>query len=377
MKRTAGSATRSRGGRKGSGAVGIKLVVEVLKGAPVELTSGERLLLVVLAEQAREETRECWPGMDLICEHTGLTADAVRKVLQRLAARGLEVRVAVGKDRKGRAIYAYEGASTRYRIPRFRASSGAPALPPPDDGSRDRSPATDGPEPETRSPSEAGTQSHHEGGPESRQLAGPRSHQEPGTQSAEEGPQSLRGGTVVPKRRERSTALPLSSPQFPSSSSRERDFIRAAAVVKEEEEEEFHAWIVKSYSPGAPQWWSAVDKQNDFGRLAERWRAQRTPTPPRMPHSIPRQEETDPMAEPPPDFHAARDAAREARSARPNAPSRPSFETAQTVLAQLPYAEAARWKAMAREQLPGAQQADDRAVTILAAELADAADESP
>lgn len=97
----------------------ISLVVEVLDHAPRELTQAELVVLVVLAEQAREATRECWPGMELICHRSRLQEDSVRKVFQRLAARGLEVRVPVGKSKSGQPIYAHHGTRTLYRIPRF------------------------------------------------------------------------------------------------------------------------------------------------------------------------------------------------------------------------------------------------------------------
>lgn len=97
----------------------ISLVVEVLDHAPRDLTQAELVLLVVLAEQAREETRECWPGVELICHRSRLQEDSVRRVFQRLAARGLEVRVPVGKSKSGQPIYAHHGARTLYRIPCF------------------------------------------------------------------------------------------------------------------------------------------------------------------------------------------------------------------------------------------------------------------
>jgi hypothetical protein len=97
----------------------ISLVVEVLDHAPRDLTQAELVVLVVLPEQAREETRECWPGMELICHRSRLQEDSVRKVFQRLAARGLEVRVPVGKSKSGQSVYAHHGARTLYRIPHF------------------------------------------------------------------------------------------------------------------------------------------------------------------------------------------------------------------------------------------------------------------
>jgi len=104
--------------------VAISLVVEVLDHAPRGLTQAELVVLVVLAEQAREETRECWPGMELICRRSRLQEDSVRKVFQRLAARGLELRVPVGKSKSGQPIYAHHGTRTLYRIPRFAPPTG-------------------------------------------------------------------------------------------------------------------------------------------------------------------------------------------------------------------------------------------------------------
>lgn len=241
MRRPHGTITRG-------GCVGIKLVVETMKHAPAEISSAERLLLIVLAEQASDTTRECWPGMDLIQQHAGLTHEAVRKALQRLAARGLEVRVPLGNDRKGRNVYAFQGQRTRYRIPHF-APSGGTEFPSLDDESRDEIPTI-----------VAGQDSHH-------------SEREVGTSS-------LSGGNLVPERWEEIPTLSLKNPQDPSSSSRPIDLIRASGVVKEEEEDEFHQWIIKDRDPRSPLWWKAVVANDNFQGLAERWRAQR-PRPPR------------------------------------------------------------------------------------------------
>lgn len=44
--------------------VGIRLFVEVLEHAPAGLTWRERYTLAVLAENANDSTRECWPGIE-------------------------------------------------------------------------------------------------------------------------------------------------------------------------------------------------------------------------------------------------------------------------------------------------------------------------
>lgn len=99
--------------------MGVRLIVEVLDHAPAELTSAERLVLVVLAENANDTTREGWPGMETLTRRTGLSADGVRKAFQRLAVRKLEVRVPLGKDKRGRPVYSAPGKRTTYRIPSF------------------------------------------------------------------------------------------------------------------------------------------------------------------------------------------------------------------------------------------------------------------
>ncbi|MFK0045475.1 hypothetical protein ACIQU4_15380 [Streptomyces sp. NPDC090741] len=44
--------------------MGIRLIVEVLDYAPADLTWRERYALLVLAENANDSTRQCWPGIE-------------------------------------------------------------------------------------------------------------------------------------------------------------------------------------------------------------------------------------------------------------------------------------------------------------------------
>jgi len=211
--------------------VSIRLVVEVLDYAPEDLTPAERLVLVVLAEDANDGTREGWPGMDKISRRTGLQPDSVRRVFQRLAKRGLEVRVPIGKDKRGRLVFAHEGAKTTYRIPRFTPER------------RDQGPST-----------EAGPQSHHS---------------------------SARGGTLVPQRRDAgpSEAGPQSrpSPQSPQSPhlSLPHQVVTAAGLEDESERENFIAWIAEQHQPRSNAWWRAVSDNGDLTDLIREWRAHR------------------------------------------------------------------------------------------------------
>lgn len=102
------------------------LVSEVLDHAPAELTALERLVLVVIAEAAQERdrpgcpAREAYPSMAILVRRTGNAPTSVRSALQRLAERGLEVRVPLTTDSTGRPVYAFRGRATRYRLPRLR-----------------------------------------------------------------------------------------------------------------------------------------------------------------------------------------------------------------------------------------------------------------
>lgn len=110
----------------------IGLIVEVLDHAPPTLTSGERLVLVVIAEWANDKTREArqtnnW-NLDTICHRAGIKRAGLKSVLQGLAKKGLEVRVPV-KEVGGNPVYAFEGTAMTFRVPKFdqRGGQGLPS----------------------------------------------------------------------------------------------------------------------------------------------------------------------------------------------------------------------------------------------------------
>ena len=106
--------------------MGYRLYRHVLDHAPTELTSGERLLLLVIADDANDTTRIGWPGIDLLAHRTGLSEDGVTKTLRRLAKRGWEVRVPITEDASGRPVFAVRGRRTTYRVPVFPERPDAP-----------------------------------------------------------------------------------------------------------------------------------------------------------------------------------------------------------------------------------------------------------
>ncbi|MCX4818137.1 hypothetical protein OG601_47070 [Streptomyces sp. NBC_01239] len=102
--------------------MGIKRVVEVLKFAPADLTPAERMVLVAIGENIRDDdpTRETWADFNasVLAQRTGLAGSgSLKSALQRLAKRGLEVRIPIAHGKDGRALYAVPGKQCRYRFP--------------------------------------------------------------------------------------------------------------------------------------------------------------------------------------------------------------------------------------------------------------------
>lgn len=101
-------------------------MVEALDHAPADITPGERLLLVALAEKADDTTRAVWwpkgaNPRDVLRRRVGVSDSGLTKIFGRLAQRHLDPRVSLGEDRHGRPVYAYEGRAAEYRFPILRA----------------------------------------------------------------------------------------------------------------------------------------------------------------------------------------------------------------------------------------------------------------
>jgi hypothetical protein len=86
---------------------------------PATASSGERLIALEIADQINDKTR-IGTAIDLddVARRTGYAnAKQVGKVLGKLAARGLEMRIPIGKREDGSPVFAYEGRKTNYRVP--------------------------------------------------------------------------------------------------------------------------------------------------------------------------------------------------------------------------------------------------------------------
>lgn len=252
--------------------MGVRLLVEVLDRAPADLTPAERLVLAVLAEDARDDTRTCWPGMEKLTRRTGLKPDSLRRVFQRLAKRGIEVRVPIKFTDKGAPVFAREGVQTNYRIPalpEMRRDAGPPFNEGEPEGRRDADP-----------PSEAGQESRQSGG--------------------EAGCSSQRGGTVVPLRRDEGPAQeagPSSrpSPQSPSGSPQDSPHNAREARAgggggsgqlfdiedTHQADDGSDKTAAKKPEPGSDadpeftEWWKHVPKKEDKGAARKAWKKAR------------------------------------------------------------------------------------------------------
>ncbi|MGW6258620.1 hypothetical protein [Streptomyces sp. NPDC055085] len=222
--------------------MGIKRIVEVLDHVPEELTAAERMVLVAIAENINDADpkRETWPDFNagVLARRTGLTGDgALKRALQRLAKRGMEVRVPIATGKDGRLLYAVPGRQCRYRLPVLTGEVGA--SPGVTEGGTTVPPRA--PQGGTTVPP-GGTTVPPKGGPQSR-LAGPQSPPSP----------------------------PPHSPH--SSLSVAEQVVRDSGVVAEDERETFIDWINNNHSPRGPAWWRTVARNGDLRDLAEKWRA--------------------------------------------------------------------------------------------------------
>lgn len=106
----------------------IGLMLEVMDHAPAELTSGERLVLLVIAERANEESRiakqsERWT-LDVIAHRAGVRRSGLKSIFQGLARKGCEIRIPVKFDKSRSPVFAFEGTAMTFKIPHLAQRGG-------------------------------------------------------------------------------------------------------------------------------------------------------------------------------------------------------------------------------------------------------------
>ncbi len=87
------------------------------------LTAAERLLILEIADNANDESRKAYPGKAKLARLTDLSERSIQEALRRLGEKWIEVRVEIGKDKRGNPVYAYRGHSVDYVFPRDLAEA--------------------------------------------------------------------------------------------------------------------------------------------------------------------------------------------------------------------------------------------------------------
>lgn len=97
--------------------LGFKLYREVLDFAPAAITSGELVVALVIADDAKDKTRASWIPLPELCFKTRQQPSTVRANLAKLASRGLEFRVPHGTGKDGRLVFAARAHPAGYEVP--------------------------------------------------------------------------------------------------------------------------------------------------------------------------------------------------------------------------------------------------------------------
>ncbi|MFI0233108.1 hypothetical protein [Streptomyces sp. NPDC017086] len=112
--------------------MGIRLIVEVLTSAPEALTHREKLLLVVLAEDANDDTRITWNSVERpeVLRGAKLSRSQLYAVIKSLIAKGALTKLNAGQ----------KNGTAKYKIPAFTVPQcpGIPDTEPPSQGPENR-----------------------------------------------------------------------------------------------------------------------------------------------------------------------------------------------------------------------------------------------
>ncbi|WP_431881685.1 hypothetical protein [Micromonospora chalcea] len=100
--------------------MGYKLRREVRDALPPGLlTAAERGLVLEIADECNDATREGWPGVELLVRRADLSPRTIQEALNRIGKKWIELRVALGTDKHGRPFYSHAGKRTTFRFPQF------------------------------------------------------------------------------------------------------------------------------------------------------------------------------------------------------------------------------------------------------------------
>ena len=250
--------------------VGYELYREARHHAPAGLGAPERLLLGILADEANDDTRRAWPPTEDLLAQTGLTASGLRQAFQRLAAHGLELRVAHGVNARGRAVYTAAGRQRDYYIPKLPAPDGCvcPRCKP-----RKAKTSLSYPQAPAREPGEAENSLGETGS----SLTPPFLPPDEAETSLGETDSSL-GEAEIRHPSPQSPQGPLTSPQ--SSVVSQRNLLREAGLALDGDDDDQLIRYIDAHTrgPHAPRWWNTLAANGDLHAWRDRWRRER-PTP--------------------------------------------------------------------------------------------------
>lgn len=108
--------------------VGYKLYREFLDFGPRKLPKAALAVALVIADDARDETRRSGIALELLCWRARLSERGVRDALQALAGTGYEFRIPVTYDKHGQPVFATKGHAVDYLVP--DVFTGGTSLPP-------------------------------------------------------------------------------------------------------------------------------------------------------------------------------------------------------------------------------------------------------
>lgn len=250
--------------------MGYKLRREVRDRIPPGLlTPAERLLILEIADQCNDQTRECWPGAALISTLTDLAPRSIQETLRRIGEKWIELRVVLGKSDKGTPIYAYPGRRTIYRFPPLPVLKGATDRGPL--GATDRGASeTDGATDPSEWCDESGEMVRQIGGP-SPQRSFPQ--EKPSSLSAPADDERTAGADLEPERDV--SDFQDSQPRDPDPYAMQRRHLARNGVTDETELRVLPPLIEEMHKVDTPRaWWAYVDKQGDLPSCIDEARVQ-------------------------------------------------------------------------------------------------------
>ncbi|MEU7032685.1 hypothetical protein ABZ958_03240 [Streptomyces sp. NPDC046237] len=106
--------------------MGYELRRQLREALGPDITGLQRAVALEIADDANDVTRESIALLEDLARWAGAkSTEVVRNALKRLAQDGWEFRVAIGKGKDGRILYAVPGTRMTFRVPQFEGGAGA------------------------------------------------------------------------------------------------------------------------------------------------------------------------------------------------------------------------------------------------------------